>query len=133
MPARDRLFSSLQGVNCYVPACAYAANLNIGQPTAFSLGKPAAAAAGAISVNAGAANVATNAVIPLNFVVDSPYGRGIRVDFSGVPGNTATVEVQGTDYLGQPLARRFAGTAAATTTTAGGLAMFFRITAIKLI
>jgi hypothetical protein len=122
-----------QGINCYVPAMAYACDLVHGQPTAFSLGTPAASGVTAISANAGLANQANNTVIPVNFVLDSPYGRGIRLDFSGVPGTNAVVEVQGTDYLGEPIARRFTGSAAATTTTAGGLLAWFRITALKII
>lgn len=122
-----------QGINCYVPAMAYACDLVHGQPTAFSLGTPAASSATGLSSNAGLANGANNTVYALNLTVDSPYGRGIRVDFSGVPGTNAVIEVQGTDYLGQPLAKRFTGAAAATTTTAGGLAMWYRITAVKII
>lgn len=122
-----------QGINNYVPGMGYSCDLVHGQPTAFSLGTPAAAAASAISANAGAANAANNTVYALNLTVDATYGRGIRVDFSGVPGTNAVIEIQGTDYLGQPLAKRFTGAAAATTTTAGGLAAWYRITGAKII
>jgi hypothetical protein len=102
----------------------------VGAPKAFSLGKPAAAAASAISANAGAANATTTYI--LNFEMDSPYGRGLRVDFSGVPGTNAVVRLMGEDYLGQPISRDFTGAAAATTTTPGGLIFWKRITAARM-
>jgi hypothetical protein len=122
-----------QGINTYVPAMSYAADVIHGQPTAFSLGKPAAAAISALSSNVGGANAVANTFFPLNFVVDCPWGRGIRVDLSAVPGNAPVYEVQGTDYLGQPVAKRFTGSAAATTSTAGGAVAFYRITGVKVI
>jgi hypothetical protein len=122
--------SFFRGVNEYVPAMSYSCDLVHSQPTAFSLGKPAAAAISAITANAGAANaLATFAVA---FEMDSPYGRGIRIDLSGVPGNAPVIRVIGEDYLGQPLAKDYTGSAAATTTTASGVAAFKRITAIRV-
>jgi hypothetical protein len=108
----------------------YAGDLVHSQPTAFSLGKPAAAAASAISANAGLANVLLT--YPLNFELDSPYGRGLRVDFSGVPGTNAVIRILGEDYLGQPIVKDFTGAAAATTTTASGVVMWKRITAARV-
>jgi hypothetical protein len=119
-----------RGVNCYVPGMAYASDLVHSQPTAFSLGKPAAAAISALSANVGAANAL--ATFAVNFELDSTYGRGIRIDLSGVPGNAPVVRVIGEDYLGQPLAKDFTGSAAATTTTASGVAAFKRITAVRV-
>jgi hypothetical protein len=109
---------------------AYSADLMVGAPKAFSLGKPATAAASAISANAGAANATTTYI--LNFEMDSPFGRGIRVDFSGVPGTNAVVRLIGEDYLGQPISRDYTGAAAATTTTPGGVIFWKRITAARM-
>lgn len=133
MTARDRGFQpAQQGVNDYVPAMQYSGLIG-DAPVAYSLGKPAAAAANAFTVGTVGANAAANTLTPLNIVVDSPYGRVLRVDLSGVPGNAPVIELQGTDYLGQPVARRFTGSAAATTTTAAGVAALYRITGIKVI
>ena len=122
-----------QGINNYVPGMAYASDVIHGQPTAFSLGKPAAAAAASLGTITNGANAVANTFFPLNIVVDSPYGRVLRVDLSAVPGNTPVYELQGTDYLGQPVAKRFTGGAAVTTTTAGGAAAIYRITGVKVI
>jgi len=126
---RQALF---RGVNSYVPGMQYAADLIHGAPTAFSLGTPALEAISALTATAGLANALLT--YPLNFEVDARYGRGIRVDFSGVPGTNAVIRLLGEDYLGQPMTRDFTGAAAATTTTpsfAGTLA-WKRITAARV-
>lgn len=130
MVARTRT-ALFKGVNAYVPAMSYASDMIHGQPTAFSLGKPAAAAVSAISANAGSSS--TVATVPLAFEMDSPYGRGIRIDLSAVPGNAPIIRLYGEDYLGQPISKDFTGSAAATTTTAGGLIMYKRITGYRVV
>jgi hypothetical protein len=129
MVARTRT-SLFRGVNQYVPGMAYSADMMIGSPRAFSLGTPALGAASAISAAAGLANALT--VYALNFEMDSPFGRGIRIDYSGVPGTNAVVRLIGEDYLGQPISRDYTGAAAATTTTASGLLAWKRITAARM-
>lgn len=128
MVSRTRT-SLFKGVNNYVPGMAYSADLMVGAPKAFSLGKPAAAAISALTANAGAANALTTYF--LNFELDSTFGRGIRVDYSGVPGTNAVVRLMGEDYLGQPMSRDFTGASAATTTTSP-VVFFKRITAARM-
>jgi hypothetical protein len=129
MVARTRQ-ALFRGVNTYCPKMAYASDMIHGQPTAFSLGKPALGAISGLSANVGAANAL--ATFAVNFEIDATYGRGIRIDLSGVPGNAPVIRVIGEDYLGQPLAKDYTGSAAATTTTASGLASFKRITAVRV-
>lgn len=129
MVSRTRT-SLFRGVNQYVPGMGYSADLMVGAPKAFSLGKPAAAAISALTANAGLANALT--VYPLSFELDSTFGRGVRIDFSGVPGTNAVVRLLGEDYLGQPISRDFTGASAATTTTPGGLIFWKRITAARM-
>jgi hypothetical protein len=124
---RQALF---RGVNMYVPGMQYASDLIHGQPTAFSLGTPAVEAAASLSAAAGLANALVT--YGLNLEVDARYGRGIRVDFSGVPGTNAVVRLLGEDYLGQPIVKDFTGASAATTTTASGVVMWKRITGVRV-
>jgi hypothetical protein len=125
--ARTALF---RGVNMYVPGMQYASDMQIGAPGVFSLGTPAVEAASALSAAAGLANALVT--YPLNFELDARYGRGVRVDFSGVPGTNAVIRLLGEDYLGQPITKDFTGAAAATTTTASGVVMWKRITAARV-
>jgi hypothetical protein len=125
--ARTALF---RGVNMYVPGMQYASDMQIGAPGVFSLGTPAVEAASALSAAAGLANALVT--YPLNFELDSRYGRGVRVDFSGVPGTNAVIRLLGEDYLGQPITKDFTGAAAATTTTASGVVAWKRITAARV-
>jgi hypothetical protein len=130
MVARTRT-ALFKGVNCYVPAMSYAVDMIHGQPAPFSLGKPAASAISAISANAGSASAL--ATIALAFEMDANFGRGLRIDLSGVPGNAPIIRLYGEDYLGQPISKDFTGSAAATTTTAGGLIMFKRVTGYRVV
>jgi hypothetical protein len=106
------------GINCYVPAMQYgAAVIGLG-PTRFDLGVPATAGAIATLINAqGAAGPISYLASPLT--IDARYGRTITLTPSGVPGNANLVDVVGYDYLGQPLAERFTGSAAAATAIVG--------------
>lgn len=133
MVARTRA-ALFKGVNEYVPGMAYASDMIHGQPTAFSLGKPAAAAISALSANAGSSSTVATIALALEIAnTDAPYGRGIRIDLSAVPGNAPIIRLYGEDYLGQPVSRDFTGSAAATTTTAGGVVIFKRITGFRVV
>jgi hypothetical protein len=132
MAYRDRAFFPI-GINTYVPAMAMADGMVEGQPTLFSLGTPAA-----VSANSIAAAVAANAVaatianLATPFVMDSPYGRSLRLTPSGDPGNAASVDVFGDDYLGQPMVERFTGASGATAILYGRKA-FFRVRGTKIV
>lgn len=132
MSARERIFFP-QGVNNYVPGMGYASNLVHGQPTLFSLGTPAAVSANAIAA-AVPANAVANTVVTLAvpYVVDSPYGRTLRLTPSGDPGNAAAVLVRGTDYFGQPMAELFTGASGSTAILYGKKA-FYRIFDTKIV
>lgn len=134
MVARERE-AFFEGVNEYVPAMAYAASGIHDTAVAFDLGIPATAAIAAVSSSAGAANGTAGTVSRLTTVVtlDGTYGRTIRADLSGVPGNAPVVEVIGEDYLGQPMAERFTGSAAATTTTSSASKAFKRVMGTRII
>ena len=106
------------GVNCYVPAMQYGASVIGLGPTLFDLGVPATAGAIATLISAqGTVGPISYLATPLT--IDARYGRTISVTPSGVPGNANAVDLIGYDYLGQPLAERFTGAAAATTPLVG--------------
>jgi hypothetical protein len=132
MSARDRKFFQ-QGVNMYVKAMQYASDVIDLEPQFFTLGIPAAATpnkyANAIPVDGPA-----NTLIPMSpvAITDAVYGRTITVTPSAVPGNNNVIDINGQDYLGQPMTERFTGSAAANTIITGKKA-FYRIISIKII
>lgn len=132
MALRDRSFFS-QGVNQYVPKMQMAPNLVMGQPSPFSLGKPAAVSANnIITANNAQSTAATIVTNTTPFLMDSPYGRTIRVTPSGDPGNSASVDIFGDDYLGQPMVERFTGASGSTAILYGKKA-FFRVRGSKIV
>lgn len=131
MSARDRSFYS-PGLNMYVPAMQYASNVVHGQPTPFSLGTPAAKSANVIAA-ATAANAAAGTIVAYTYVADSPYGRNVRLTPSADPGAVGgTIDIFGTDYLGQPMVERFSGANGVTSVLYGKKA-FGRVTSSKIV
>jgi hypothetical protein len=119
---------NMQGINNYVPAMQWSASLEMNACNTFSLGKPALASATAIAT-AVVTNTALNTVTYLAtpWVADTPYGRPIALLPSGSV--TATQDVIGEDYLGQPMIERF--TWAAVGTAAVGKKSFYRVLGVK--
>lgn len=133
---RDRNPSGvyLQGINQYVPGMQYASALVHGQPCEFSLGSPAAEDAD-VFVNDGAANAVADTEIAVDAdvqIVDSRYGRNLRLTISGNPGNAHAIDVYGFDYLGQPVVERFTGASGATAILYGKKA-FTRVSKTKIV
>lgn len=122
---------ALLGTNSYVKGMQYSAELTHGQPTAFSLGLPAASSATAVAT-AVAANPAANTLVALAFTSDAKYGRTLIMTISGNPGNACVQDVYGFDYLGQPMIERFTGASGATAVLYGQKA-FYRVTQMKTI
>lgn len=122
-----------KGVNMYVPALQYASDMELGEPTMFFLGTPAAASANAIMA-AIAANAAAGTLNALaaDYTVDSTFGRNIVLTPSAVPGNANVIDIIGYDYLRQPMVERFTGSAAASTALVGKKA-FYGVTASKIV
>lgn len=89
-------------INMYVPAMAYASDVNFGGPTRVAFGTPAIKSATAIL---NAQSIATAITIQAaSLVTDTllePYGRTLEVIASGAA--TSTVSIDGWDYLGQPI------------------------------
>lgn len=133
MVARTRK-AFFQGVNMYVPGQAYASDIGLGLPTAFSLGTPAAVSANNIATAQNAQTTAgTRVELPLGiYTADSPYGRTLRVTPSGNPGNSAAIDVFGEDYLGQPMVERFTGASGSTAILYGAKA-FYRVIFTKIV
>ena len=120
----------MQGINNYVPGMQWSASLDMNTCNTFSLGKPAVASATAIA-STQATNQAPGTMtwLPTAWVADSPYGRPIQLTPSGSV--TATVDVWGEDYLGQPMVERFAWSAVGT--AAVGKKSFFRVISYKTV
>jgi hypothetical protein len=130
MPFRDRAAYkvALIGSNMYVPAMNYSSEMCEGQPSVFSLGTPALAAAAAIATGVAANAVAgTQAHFETAWTSDATYGRNVVVTPSGVPGNANVIKVHGRDYLGQPMTETFTGSAAASAALVGNKAFYGRI------
>lgn len=129
---RDRSASlALLGTRQYVKAMAYSAALVHGAPVEFSLGLPAVESATAIAT-AAAANPAANTLQALSYQSDSPYGRNVVMTISGNPGNSCVQDIQGIDYLGQPMVERFTGASGATAVLYGRKC-FWKVTGMKTI
>lgn len=128
-----RLRTSIErGINYYVPRM-QSSGQNMSRINAFSLGSPAAAAAGAVQAAAfDAVNKAAGAktYLTTEWVADTPYGRTITPVLSGDPGaSNAQFEVCGYDYLGQLMAQVFNATSgAATLTPTTSSKAFYRVT-----
>lgn len=127
---RDRL-AFHAGISNYVPAMQYASEMVHSQPTAFSLGSPAVSSDTAVTASV-AANAAANTVVSQSYTSDARYGRNLILTVSGNPGNSNVIEVQGVDYLGQPMCERFTGASGATAILYGKKA-FYKVNATKVI
>lgn len=125
-------FTALRGTNSYVKGMQYAASLMIGKSSAFSLGKPALGAVGAI-LGATAGNSANGTKTALTYVSDARYGRGVIITPSADPGAGGLIaDVKGFDYLGQPMKARI------TIAAGGAVAVqskkaFYRLTEVEII
>lgn len=103
---RDRE-AFLTGVRSYVPGMQFASELVHGQPTAFSLGTPAANSATALDTDIDADGTA-GLVTTQSWTADSPYGRTLTMSMDADPGAAGGVyDVYGYDYLGQRMVERF--------------------------
>lgn len=131
MAPRDRIAykAALIGANMYVPAMSYGSDLVEGQPTAFSLGSPAA-----ISANNIATAIVANAIAgtierydTITVCADAAYGRSLRMTPSGNPGNSFAIKVSGRDYLGQAMSETFTGASGSTAIIYGRKAFYGRI------
>lgn len=107
-----------RGMKYYVPKMSYASDLQLGMPTLFSLGAPAAVSAtniaAAIDADAVANTEESYATDAINAVLDGTYGRTLRMTPSGDPGNAFAIDVYGWDYLMQPMVERFTGASGST-------------------
>lgn len=119
------------GINSYVPAMGYAAEVVHGQPTEFNLGSPAASDDDIVTASV-AADAVANTIVAQSYTSDARYGRNLILTISGDPGNTNVMDVYGYDYLGQPMIERFSGANGATAILYGKKA-FYRVTATKVI
>lgn len=133
---RDRNPSGnyLAGVNQYVPGMQYASALVHGQPSEFSLGKPAAEVANTLLAAANAQSAANTEVAVAMAVQtsDARYGRNVKFAISGNPGNSHVVDIYGFDYLGQPMVERFTGASGATAILYGKKA-FYKVVKSKIV
>jgi len=132
MAAQDRKFFQ-QGINMYVKAMQFAADMEGLEPQTFNLGTPAVQSNTKYQT-AIAANAVANTVVALATVAiaDSTYGRTLVYVPSGDPGNSNVVQVIGQDYLGQPMVENFTGASGSTAIVYGKKA-FFRIISSKVI
>lgn len=116
-----------KGINRYVPAMAYAADVVHSGPTRTSLGTPSIADADAILEDAVCDDTETTFIYrPGDFrtvpgfngetgeITDAKYGRNVSIVGSAA-GVTQDCTIKGRDYLGQPIVRTVAlnGTSAA--------------------
>ena len=121
-----------QGVNLYVPAMQYSSDLVHGQPTAFSLGTPAAASATALDTDIDADAAAGTETLQ-SWTADSPYGRTLTMSMDADPGAALGVyDVYGEDYLGQPMIERFTHVNGSTPLIYGQKA-FYRVTKVVVV
>lgn len=95
------------GNNAYVPGMAYDSKLVHGQPSAFSLGTPAAYSATVITSAGVNPNAAANTEVSLAYTMGATYGRNIVLTPSGDPGANGVIDFFGFDFLGQPMVERF--------------------------
>ena len=120
--------NNMQGINNYVPSMQWSASLEMNACNTFSLGKPLAASANQVA-NAQALNTTVGAMVwlPTAWVSSAPYGQLLVFTPSGSV--TATVDVWGEDYLGQPMVERAAWSAVAT--AVNGKKAFYRVLGYK--
>lgn len=118
---------ALLGTARYVPNMQYASDMVHGQPVRVSLGTPAASSATAVATATAMNSVANTVVGPSAWISDSPFGRTLMVTISGDPGNAFIVELQGRDYLGQPMSERFTGANGATAVLYGKKAFYGQV------
>lgn len=120
---RDRE-AFLTGVRHFVPGMQFCSELVHGQPTAFSLGAPAAISATALDTDIDSDGTA-GLVTTQSWTADSPYGRTLTMSQDADPGATGGVyDVHGWDYLGQRMVERFTITASSTAVHYGKKAFY---------
>jgi hypothetical protein len=89
----------------YVPAMQYCADVANGGGVRISFGAPAlAVAAGILSAQSIAVAGSVQAASLLSSTLDAPYGRNLTYVASGA--STATITVDGWDYLNQPMSEQ---------------------------
>lgn len=120
------------GVRYYVPRMACAGDMIEGKIAKFSLGTPAASDDDLIDASIDS-DATAGTEETQTWVSDSPYGRNLIWTVSGDPGAAGcTVDVYGTDYLGQQMTERF--TVANTITAIQyGKKCFYRVSKTKIV
>jgi hypothetical protein len=130
---QDRSFFQ-QGVNNYVPGMAYGAAPIHDAAARFSLGSPATASAtfvGTLISAQGTLSTITYFTTPK--LMDARYGRTLTATPSADPGAaTATVEIVGYDYIGQPMYERIVMPNGAAALVAG-LKAFYLVIGTRLV
>ena len=114
-----------RGINQFVPACSYAADVKLDGISVYSLGTPAVSDDGIIDTDVDA-DATAGTITTQDATADSPYGRTLIITPSGDPGAAGTLYVIGRDYLGQPMKESF-------TTTNGSTAVIYGKKAFKYI
>ena len=95
-----------QGINLYVKAMQYSADMVHGEPTSFTLGTPAVANTTALDTDIDS-DGSVGAETAQSYTADSPYGRTLTMDMDADPGAALGIyDVHGWDYLGQPMKER---------------------------
>lgn len=121
---RDRKFFQ-NGINMYVKAAQFMADVIDMEPATFDLGSPATSNPTAYATGIAANSAANTDVAPANpIILDSTYGRTLILTPSGDPGNSFAIDVYGTDYLGQPMIERFTGASGQSVAIAGKKAFY---------
>ena len=121
-----------QGINLYVPAMQYSADLISGQPSAFSLGTPAVGNTTTLDTDIDADAVAGTETQQA-WTADSPFGRTLTMDMDADPGAALGIyDVYGTDYLGQQMIERFTHVNGSTPIIYG-LKAFYRVTKVAVV
>ena len=126
---RDRQ-GFMQGINMYVPAMQWAASVNMNGGSVVSLGRPLLANDAYVIANTptnGLANSSVYFPAPIS-LADATYGRPLVLTTLGA--GTATLNVFGEDYLGQPMSENFAPT---SVTPVVGKKAFYRVLGVKTI
>lgn len=121
-----------QGINLYVKAMQFTADLIQGAPSPFSLGTPAVANTTALDTDIVSDDTAGTDTAQ-SYTADSPYGRTLTMDMDADPGAALGVyDVYGWDYLGQPMVERFTHVNGATDIIYGNKA-FHRVEKVTVV
>jgi hypothetical protein len=90
-------------INQYVPGMKYSADVNYNAGTRVNFGAPTAASANNV---ANAVNMTTAGTTDLSAVLPLPEPYGRTVSYVAAAASTGTVNLNGYDYLGQPMSEQ---------------------------